>query len=338
MKSTPRSWHVLVTTTVIYAIIAVFAPPVEAVPTTGEELSPFLGRYAATEAWYLDRDAYTSSLEKARIDVTDLLAANPAAPVRAHLENAARSLEDATLAFDTAAMTKSLEELEHAARSLNAVFGASASGARNVSEALTMTAKQASREIVTTIHGFTYAENPHIRTAEESLTRGDEYLSKGKYADAVNRYRQAVDKAKVVFEGRNMVPPGADEDLVGVFEIWAWYRDGLLRGDTYMVAGDVVTDESEERFLAIFDGLGAETLAKMTREMVPLRPLKKISPELYLCVVSRLEPVAGRTVDYFIYFIDSGDLTELGGFNAQGKGFAGPTVNLFDTTWRVSAL
>jgi hypothetical protein len=258
--------------------------------------------------YYLDREAYLVALGEVDSAVARLLASGPRQSDRAHLENAARALGEVRAAFLGGEMIGSLRDVAQTAQHFERVAGTGQSaGALAAAETLALAAQRVGREVVQCIHAFSYLANPHIRNARQSLDRGDTELAARRLANACNLYRQALDKAKVVFEGKNLFRPGADEDERQIQATWNGYRDGLIRGDTNAAIA-MVTEEFQERFALIFAGIEPDTLARITREMAPITPIEQLGPTLRWYNAPRYIPAIDRIIDFFVYFqqVDDG--------------------------------
>ncbi len=251
--------------------------------------------------YYLDREAYCAALNQGVLSLEEM--ARSTTPQRGgqHLGGAHSRLRDAQAAFNSGKMPTSLEYLAQVIQQVELAADKGAVGASSVADTLAQASHRAGHELVQCIYGFSYEGSPHIRNANESLAKADEELVAGRRAAAARFYHQAVQKAKVVFEGNHIVRPGGDPDERQIQETWNVYREGLIRGDT-AAALATVTEEFQERFSRIYAGISRDTLARITREMAAIRPARALGPTLRWYNVPRYIPVIDRTIDFMIYF------------------------------------
>jgi hypothetical protein len=218
-----------------------------------------------------------------------------------HLNSAYARLHDARDAFNSGQMIQSMEYLAQVIQQVELAASKGASGASTVADTLAMASKRAGHELVQCIYGFTYDASPHIRNANESLANADAELAANRRAAAARLYHQAVQKAKVVFEGNNLSRPSADANERQIQETWNGYREGIIRGDT-VAAIAAVTEEFQERFTLIFAAIPSDTLARVTREMATITPIEQLGPTLRWYNAPRYIPAIDRTIDFFVYF------------------------------------
>jgi hypothetical protein len=252
--------------------------------------------------FYLDREAYAASLGQALTALEAMARTTPPSQGGMHLNSAYARLHDARDAFNSGQMIQSMEYLAQVIQQVEVAASKGASGASSVADTLALASKRAGHELVQCIYGFTYEGSPHIRNANESLANADTELAAGRRAAAARLYHQAVQKAKVVFEGNNLASPSGGAVEQAIYTDWSYFRQGLLTGEPDFAAS-VASVEFQERMRTIFASIPIAELSQIAREMRPIQPINQLAPTIWLYTIPRVDHETGQQFDYHVYFV-----------------------------------